>query len=45
MVTLVAARNEDDLITTEGPRVLTTLNINFPNSHGQVTLQSVLGSG
>ena len=37
--------NEDDPIKHEGARRLTTLNIDFSDAQGQITLQSMVGSG
>ena len=44
MVFLLTCKNEDDLIRNEGARVLTRLYINFSDSQGQLTLQSVVES-
>ena len=38
MVVLVTCKNEEDPIKNEGARVLTTLNINFSDAEGQLTL-------
>ena len=38
-------KNNADPITKEGTRVLATLNINFSECQGQLTQQSVVGSG
>ena len=45
MVVLVTCKNEEDSIKSEGARVLTTLNINFSDAQGQVTLGLVVVSG
>ena len=45
MVVLVTVKNDEDQIKNEGARLLTTLNINFSNIQGQLTQQSVVGSG
>ena len=37
MVALVTCKNAEDLIKTEGARVLTTLYIDFSDPQGQVT--------
>ena len=43
---LVSCKNEVDQINKEGARVFTTLFIDFfPDVQGQLTLQSVVGSG
>ena len=42
MVVLLTCKNEEDLIKNEGARVLTTLNINFSDAQGQLTLQSTV---
>ena len=41
----VTSKNEEDLNKNEGPRVATTLNIDFSHSQGQITLQSRVESG
>ena len=41
MVVLVTCKNEEDQIKNEGARVLTTLNINFLDVQGQITLELV----
>ena len=41
MVVLITCKNEDP-IKNEGARVLTTLNINFSDAQGHITLQSVV---
>ena len=41
---LVACKNEEDPIKNEGARVVTTLLINFSDSQGQLTPQSVMES-
>ena len=45
MVVLVICKNEEHPIKNEGARVFTTLNINFLDSQGQITLKSVVVSG
>ena len=45
MVVLVTCKNEEDPITNEGAKVLTTLNINFSDAQWQLTSQSVFGFG
>ena len=45
MVVLVTCKNEEDLIIDEGPRVFTTLNINFSDAQGQITPESAVVSG
>ena len=42
MVVLVTCKNEEYLIKNEGPRVLTTLYINFSDAQGQITLELVV---
>ena len=42
---LVTCKYEEDLIKNEGARVLTTLNINFSDAQGQITLKLVVVSG
>ena len=41
---LVACYNEEDPISNEGARVVTTLFINFSDAQGQLTLKSVMES-
>ena len=41
---LVACKNEEDPVKNEGPRVVTTLFINFPDAQGQLTPKSVMES-
>ena len=41
---LLACRNEEDPIKTEGARVVTTLFINFSDTQGQKTPKSVMES-
>ena len=41
---LVACKNEEDLIKTEGARVVTTLFIDFSDAQGQPTPKSVMES-
>ena len=45
MKVLVTSANEEDPIKIEGATVAKTLNINFSNTQGQLTLQSRVGSG
>ena len=47
MVVLVTCKNEKDPIKNEGPRVFTTLYLNFSDAQalGQITLESVVVSG
>ena len=45
MTILVTAKYEEDLIKIEGTRVATTQNNDFPNTQGQLTPQSEVGSG
>ena len=45
MVVLVTCKNEEDPIKNEGVRVSTTLYINFSDTQGQITLESVVASG
>ena len=45
MVVLLTSKNEEDPIKNEGARVLTTLNIDFSTTQGQITLQSRVESG
>ena len=45
MIILVTSKNEEDLIKNEGARMLTTLNIDFSNTQGQLTPQSEVESG
>ena len=42
---LVTTKYEEDPIKIEGARVATTQNIDFPNTQGQITPQSEVGSG
>ena len=44
MVVLVTCINEEDPIKNEGAKVLTTLNINFSDVQGQITLKLVVVS-
>ena len=44
MSVLVACKNEEDPIQTEGARVVTTLFIDFTHAHGQLTPKSVMES-
>ena len=41
---LVACKNEEDPIKTEGARVVTSLFINFSDAQGQLTLKSMMKS-
>ena len=45
MNVLVTCKYEEDPIKNEGARVVTTLNSNFSDAHGQITLVSVSVSG
>ena len=45
MAILVTSRYEEDPIKIESARVATTLNIDFSNTQGQITLRSEVGSG
>ena len=45
MAILVTSKYEEDLNKIEGARVATTQNIDFSNTQGQITPQSVVGSG
>ena len=45
MNVLVTFKNTEDSNKNEGDRMATTLNIDFSNSQGQITLQSRVGSG
>ena len=45
MVVLVTCKNEEDPIENVGPRVFTTLYINFSDAQGQITLELVVVSG
>ena len=44
MDVLLTCKNEADLIKNKGARVLTRLNINFSETQGQLTPQSVMES-
>ena len=44
MVVLVTCKNEDDSIKNKGPRVVTTLFIDFSDAQGQLTPKSVMES-
>ena len=44
MIVRVTCNNKEDPIKNEGARVL-TLNNNFADTQGQLTLQSVVGFG
>ena len=37
MVVLVTCKNKEDQIKNEGPRVVTTIAINFKDAQGQLT--------
>ena len=41
----VTSKNKEDPNKNEGARVATTLNMDFSQSQGQITLQSRVGSG
>ena len=45
MVVLVFCKNEEHPIQNEGARVFTTLYINFSDTQGQITPESVVVSG
>ena len=45
VIVLVICRNEEDSTQNEGARVSTTLYTDFADPQGQVTQQSVVGSG
>ena len=45
MDVLVTSKNKEDLNKNEGARVATTLNIDFSQSQGQITLLSRVRSG
>ena len=45
MAILVTSKYEEDPIKIEGARVATTQNIDFSNTHVQITPQSEVGSG
>ena len=45
MDVLITCNYEEDPIKNRGARVFTTLNINFPDAQGQITLESVVVSG
>ena len=45
LVVLVTCKNEEDPIKNVGPRVFTTLHINFSDMQGQITLKLVMVSG
>ena len=44
MYVLVTCKNEEDPIKNEGARVFTTLYIDFSDTQGQITLESVVVS-
>ena len=44
MAFLVSSKYEEDPIKIEGARVATTRNNDFPNTQGQLTPQSEVGS-
>ena len=45
MDVLVTCKYEEDLINNRGARVFTTLNVNFSDAQGQITLEPVVVSG
>ena len=45
MNVLVTCKYEEDPIKNRGPRVFTTLYVNFSDAQGQITLESVVVSG
>ena len=45
MVVLVTCKNEQGPIENVGSRVFTKIYINFSDVQGQITLQSMVGSG
>ena len=45
MDVLVTSKNKEEPNINEGARVATTINIVFSHSEGQITLQSMVGSG
>ena len=45
MKVLVACKYEEDPIKNRGPRVFTTLYVNFSDTQGQINLESVVVSG
>ena len=45
MVFLVICKYDEDPIKNEGAKVFTTLNINFSDAQGQITLGLVVVSG
>ena len=45
MDVLITCQNEEDPIKNRGARVYTTLNINFSDEQGQITLELVVVSG
>ena len=45
MVVLITCKYDEDPIKNEGARVFTTLNVNFSDAQGQITLESVVVSG
>ena len=45
MVVLLTCKNKEDPIKNEGARVFTTLYIDFSDTQGQITLESVMVSG
>ena len=44
MAVLLTCKNKEDPIKTEGARVFTTLYIDFSDTQGQITLESVVVS-
>ena len=45
MVVHITCKNEEEPINNRGARVFTTLNINFLDAQGQITLELVAVSG
>ena len=45
MDVLITCQYEEDPIKNGGARVFTTLNINFPDAQGQITLELLVVSG
>ena len=45
MNVLITCKYEEDLIKNRGARVFTTLCVNFSDTQGQITLESVVVSG
>ena len=44
MIVLLTCKNKEDPIKNEGTSVFTTLNIDFSDTQGQITLESVVVS-